>query len=50
MRFTSEGFQHQAEYRLLNVNKITVGQVALRRLRFTPGKLTSDQASVIMGQ
>ena len=32
MRFTLEGIQYQAEYCLLNVNKIMVGQVAHRRL------------------
>ena len=50
VRFTLEGIQHQADYRLLDLDKIMMGSVALKRLRFTPSELTSDQASVIMGQ
>ena len=50
MQFTLEDIQHQADYRLLDLDKIMIGSVALKRLRFTPSELTSDQASVIMGQ
>ena len=50
VRFTLEGIQHQADYRLLDLDKIMIGSVALKRLRFTPSELTSDQASVFMGQ
>ena len=50
VRFTLEGIQHQADYRLLALDKIMIGSVALKRLRFTSSVLTSDQASVIMGQ
>ena len=46
MRFTLGGIQHQIDYRLLDINKIHLGQVALKRLRFTLGKLTPDQVSV----
>ena len=37
VRFTLEGIQHQAEYRLLDVSKIIFDpKIALLRLRFTP--------------
>ena len=48
VRFTLEGIQ--ADYCLLDLDKIMIGSVALKRIRFTPSELTSDQASVIMGQ
>ena len=50
VRFTLEGIQHQADYRFLDLDKIMIGSVALKRLWFTPNELTSDQASVIMDQ
>ena len=49
MRFTLEGIQHQADYRLLDLGKIMIGSVTLKRLRFTPSELTPEQASVIIG-
>ena len=50
VRFTLEGIQHQADYRFLDLDKIMIGSVAFKMLRFTPNELTSDQASVIMDQ
>ena len=50
VRFTFEGIQHQVNYRLLDLNKIMLGPVALKRLRFTPGEIIFDQSSVIIGQ
>ena len=32
VRFTLEGIQHQADYRLLDLDKIMIGSVALKRL------------------
>ena len=50
VRFTRKCIQHQADYRLLDLDKMMIGSVAFKRLRFTPSELTSDQASVIMGK
>ena len=49
VRFTLEGVQHEAEHRFLDVSKIHVGRVELKRLRVTPTDLTSDQSSVVLG-
>ena len=49
VRFTLQGIQHQAEYRLLDISKIHVGPVELKRLRFMPVDLSSDQSSVMLG-
>ena len=49
MRFTLEGVQHEAEHCFLDVSKIHVGLVELKRLRVTPTDLTSDQSSVVLG-
>ena len=50
VRFTLEGIRHQIDYRLLDLNKIMLGPVALKRLRFMPGDIRSDQSSVMIGQ
>ena len=50
MQFTLGGIQHQADYRLLDVGKIIICPVALKRLRFRPGELTPDQVMVLIGQ
>ena len=49
MRFTLQGIGYQADYRLLDISKIHAGPVELKRLRFTPLDLSSDQSSVILG-
>ena len=49
VRFTLQGIQHQADYRLLDISKIHVGPVELKRLRFTHVDLSSDQSSVVLG-
>ena len=41
--------QHEAEHRFLDISKIHVGPVELKRLRFTPADLTSDDSSVVLG-
>ena len=55
VRFTLGGIQHQTDYRLLDINKIHLGPVALnihlgpvalKRFRFTLGELTPDQVTV----
>ena len=50
VNFTLESIQHQTDYRTLNLVKILIGQVSLKRLRFTPGELTPDQAAVVIDQ
>ena len=47
--FTLGGIQHEAEHRFLDLSKIHIGPVELKRLRFTPADLTSDQSSVVLG-
>ena len=49
VRFTLGGIQHEAEHRFLDISKIHVGPVELKRLRFTPAGLTSDESSVVLG-
>ena len=49
MRFTLQGIGFQTDYRLLDISKIHVGPaVELKRLRFTPLDLSSDQSSVML--
>ena len=43
------GIQQEAEHRFLDISKIHVGPVELKRLRFTPAGLTPDQSSVVFG-
>ena len=43
------GIQHEAEHRFLDISKIHVGPIELKRLRFTPADLTPDQSSVVLG-
>ena len=50
MQFTLREIQYEAEFSLLKLDKLFVGSVSLKRLRFTPGKLSSDQSAVIIGQ
>ena len=50
VRLTLAGIGFQADYRLLDISKIQVGPaVELKRLRFTPLDLSSDQCSVVLG-
>ena len=48
MRFTLEGVQHEAEHRFLDISKIHVGPVELKRLRFAPADLTPEQSLVVL--
>ena len=48
--FTREDNQGEADFHLLNLDKLFIGPVSLERLRFTPGKLSFDQTAVIIGQ
>ena len=50
LQFTLQDIQHEADFCLLNLDKLFIGPVSLKRLRFTPGKLSSDQSAVIIGQ
>ena len=50
MNLTLESIQHQTDYRFLNLDKIHLGPVSLKRLRFIPDELTPDQATVIIDQ
>ena len=47
--FTLEDIQDEADFLLLNLEKLFVGPVSLKRLRFTPGELSFDQTAVIIG-
>ena len=48
--FTLEDIQDEADFHLLNLDKLFIGPVSLKRLRFTPGELSFDQTAVIIGQ
>ena len=48
VHFTLDGIQPDADYRFLDISKIHVGPVELKRLRFTPADLTSEQGSVVL--
>ena len=48
VRFTLKGVQHGAEHRFLDISKIHVGPVKLKRLRFTLADLTPEQRSVVL--
>ena len=48
--FTLEDIQGEADFRLLNLDRLFIGPVSLKRLRFTPGKPSFDQTAVIIGQ
>ena len=50
VQFMLRDIQHEADFNLLNLTKLFIGPVSLKRLRFTPGKLSSDQSAVIIGQ
>ena len=50
MNLTLESIQHQTDYRFLNLDKTHLGPFFLKRLRFTPGELTPDKATVIIDQ
>ena len=50
VQFTLRDIQHEADFSLLNLDKLFIDPVSLKRLRFTPGKLSSDQSAVIIGQ
>ena len=44
--FTLEDIQCEADFRLLNLEKLFVGPVSLERLRFTPSELSFDEIAV----
>ena len=50
VNLTLESIEHQTDYRFLNLDEIHIGPVSLKRLRFPPGELTPDQATVIIDQ
>ena len=50
VKFTLEDVQHRTDYRFLDIAKIMIGPVALKRLRFTPGVLTVDQSTAVFNQ
>ena len=50
VQFTLQDIQHETDFRLLDIDKLFIGPVSLKRLRFTSGKLLSDQTAVIIGQ
>ena len=50
VNFTLESIQHQTDYPTLNLDKILLGPVSLKRLHFMSGELTPDQAVVVTDQ
>ena len=50
MLFTFEDIQGEADFHLLNLDKLFIGPVSLKRLRVTPGELSFDQTAVMIGQ
>ena len=44
--YTLENIQSQADFRLLNIDKLFIGPVSLVRLRFMPGELSFDQTAI----
>ena len=48
--FTLVDIQGETDIHLLNLDKLFIGPVSFKRLRFTPGELTFDQTAVIIGQ
>ena len=48
VHFTLDGIQPDADYRFLDISKIHVGRIELKRLRFTSADLTSEQGSVVL--
>ncbi|MEW8187108.1 MAG: hypothetical protein AB2794_19145 [Candidatus Thiodiazotropha endolucinida] len=48
--FTLKDIEGEADFHLLNLDKLFIGPVSLKRLRFTPGELSFDQTAVIIGQ
>ena len=50
MQFTLQDIQYEAKYGILDLDRLSIGQVSLKRLRFMPGELSFDQTTVIIGQ
>ena len=48
--FTLEDIQGEVDFHLLEYDKLFIGPVSLKRLRFTPGELSFDQTALIIGQ
>ena len=48
--FTLKDIEGEADFHLLNLDKLFIGPVSRKRLRFTPGELSFDQTAVIIGQ
>ena len=48
--FTLADYQGEADFHLLNLDKLFIGPISLKRLRFTPCELSFDQTAVIIGQ
>ncbi|MCU7902350.1 MAG: hypothetical protein KZQ66_10425 [Candidatus Thiodiazotropha sp. (ex Lucinoma aequizonata)] len=48
--FTLDEIQEQTDYQSLNIGKVFLGPVSLKRLRLTPGELTHDQTAVVIDQ
>ena len=50
MLFTLADIQGEADFYLLNLDKLFIGPVSLKKLRFMPGELSFDQTAVIIGR
>ena len=48
--FTLADIQGEADFHLLNLDKLFICLVSIKRLRYTPVELSCDQTAVIIGQ
>ena len=48
--FTLEDIQGETDFHLLNLDRLFIGPVSLKRLRISPGELSFDQTAVVIGQ
>ena len=50
VQFTLQDIQYEANYRVLDLDRLSIRPVSLKRLLFTPGELSFEQTAVIIGQ
>ena len=50
MLFTLKDIEGEADFHLLNLDKLFIGPVSLKRRRYTPGELSFNHTAVIIGQ
>ena len=47
VQHTLQGIQYEADYRVLDLDKLFIGPISLKMFRFTPGELSVNQTAVI---